>query len=111
MKRGRSTLRQRTFARAYLETGCAATAARAAGYVGRYAAQAGYKLLHRKGVQTEVKRRLRVERLLLRRDLRRGVQRVREALDRLDIPRDAPTQVLEQGAGPLVRAMHALGLG
>ena len=49
----RPTRRQREFVIAYIAIGKAAEAAREAGYRGRYAAQAGYKLLRRKGTRTE----------------------------------------------------------
>ncbi len=48
-RRRAPTDRQDDFAVVYIETGNAAEAAREAGYRGRFAAQAGYKLLNRPG--------------------------------------------------------------
>ena len=102
------TPRQRRFVLAYLTTGCAAKAARVAGYDGKYAAQAGYKLLRkRKGTTALVERVLRLERLLLRRDLLRGLRRVQRVL----VPKDAPTEIAARALGPLVELLRHLDLG
>ncbi len=103
----RATDRQRKFVLAYLGSGCAARAARAAGYRGRYAAQAGYKLLRRrKGTMVLVERLLRLKRLIFRRDLLRGLRRVQRVLE----PKDAPAEVTARALGPLVELLRHLGL-
>ena len=79
-----------------------------AGYRGRYAPQAGYKLLRRrKGTASLVARVLRLERLLLRRDLLRALLRVQRVLE----PKDAPNEVTARAIGPLVELLRHLGLG
>ncbi len=103
----RPTHRQRVFARAYLETGCAAEAARLAGYEGFYAPQAGYKLLRlRLGTGPHIERLVRFDRLLLRRDLLRALRRIQRVL----APRDAPLRVLKGALGPIVHAVRCLGI-
>ena len=103
----KTTPRQRTFVSAYLTTGCAAKAARAAGYDGQYAAQAGYKLLRkRKGTKEHFERTIRLERLVLRRNVRRALR----CIDRLVEPKDVPLRALERVVGPLVEALRAIGL-
>ncbi len=77
---GRTTPRQREFARAYLATGNAAEAAREAGYRGVHARQAGYKFLRRPTVQVllwdAVDRSWLVGAVTLRRVLLRALRRV-----------------------------------
>lgn len=76
----RPTPRQLTFARSYLWTGSAAKAAREAGYTGRFAAQAGYKLLKRAGTRAAINELLELERTCLRRQVLRGIRKVDAAV-------------------------------
>ena len=102
------TPRQRAFARAYLETGCAAEAARLAGYEGFYAPQAGYKLLRlRASTGAYIERLIRFDRLLLRRDLLRALRRIERAVRSSNLS----PGVLRRAAGPLSDALWAVGLG
>ena len=102
-----ATRRQQDFVIAYYETGCAAEAARAAGYKGKYAAQAGYKLLRkRKGVRAEFEYWERLASLYLRRQVRRALLLVRRAA----ADRKVPVGALERLAGPLAEALQKLGM-
>jgi hypothetical protein len=108
---GRTTPRQREFARAYLATGNAAEAARAAGYHGVHARQAGYKFLRRPTVQVllwdAVDHSWLVGRVTLRRVLLRALRRLAGAVLRGRVSLYALV-----GAGQHVHdAMAQLGLG
>ena len=104
--KGCPTPRQLTFARSYLWTGSAAEAARAAGYTGRYAAQAGYKLLMRAGTQAALAELMELERVHLRRQVLRALKRVREVVQ----PQDVPLAILERMAVLLADLMELGGL-
>lgn len=106
MRANRPAGRHRDFATAYTLTGCAAKAAREAGYIGRYAAQAGYKLLARPAVVSEIQRLHRLDRLALRAAILRVLVRVRQALVRGQFP-----QPVRRQAGETALALaQAVGL-
>ena len=106
MRSRRPSRRQRDFALAYLETGCAAKAARAAGYKGRYAAQAGYKLLKRPGTITEIRYWKRLE----QRSFRASLMRVMRRVSRLLAHKNLPLKDQRNAAEPLLRLARALGM-
>ena len=102
------THRQRDFFVAYLRTGCAAKAARAAGYRGRYAAQAGYKLLRcRVGTSALFTFWSALAHAHLRRDILRSLRCVSRAV----LAGDLALSRLDRALVPLTALMAELGLG
>jgi hypothetical protein len=97
---------QRTFAHAYLTTGSAAKAARAAGYSGRFAAQAGYKLLKRAGTRVALNELIEMERINLRKYILRGLRKVEGAVR----APENPLHTLDAYAGLVVYIMRLMGL-
>ncbi len=85
-KRHGMTKRQADFAAAYLRTGNASEAARAAGYHGEYTAQAGRRFLSKKVIKDYITEKLKA---------------VEEA-EAIDIPRFVKTELLEVANGPQV---------
>lgn len=102
----RPSRRQREFAITFVLTGNAAKAAREAGYKGRYAAQAGYKMLNRPGTIERILYWQRLERLVLRANLLRALVTLRCIVER----KETPLRTQREAGLHLLQAARVLGV-